>query len=169
MAQVEQNRSGVGCGGLRALVLSPGHYIRDGGHEGAYRKGVRRADRGDHGDAGGAQPRAVLLSCPLFMRGRAPSINLGMKIEDADVFRDAIKLGVSYSLPVRLGGTQLCLDTGWKSWIEIRLFRALFQFNDWDEWPSASSASQSRHSLGFRAGGLTASSSAAAVLILVVP
>ena len=106
-------------------------------------------DRGDHGDAGGARAHAVLLSCPLFMRGCAPSINLGTKIENADVFRDAVKLGVSYSLPVHLGGTQLCLDAGWKSWIEVRLFRALFQFDDWDEWPSTSSASQSGRSLGF--------------------
>ena len=53
------------------------------------------------------------------------------------MLRGAIKLTFSYLLC--LSGTQLCLDTVQKNWVEIRLYsimHAFFQLSDWDERPS---------------------------------
>ena len=82
--------------------------------------------------------RAALVD-PLYARAR-PQHQLAYEVEDSDVLRDAVKLAFSYLS--RLSGTQLRLDAGRKSWIEIRLYsiiRVFFQLNDWDERPSAMS------------------------------
>ncbi|KAH9983794.1 hypothetical protein BJV74DRAFT_878832 [Russula compacta] len=93
--------------------------------------------------------RAALVD-PLYARAR-PQHQLAYEVEDSDVLRDAVKLAFSYLS--RLSGTQLRLDAGRKSWIEIRLYsiiRVFFQLNDWDERPSAVSRPRGnwKHSAG---------------------
>ena len=75
-AQVEQNKAGSGYGGLRALVRSPGHHIQDGGHEGAFYKGIRPRPRRSWRCRWRAGARRAALVSPLYARVR-PQHQLG--------------------------------------------------------------------------------------------
>lgn len=95
-------------GGLEVLPANDGGHSRTDGQEGAYGKGVYRAD-----EAIVETRRAALTNLPCARARPSPQHQRGYEIENTDLLRDAVKFTFSYLLC--LSGAPPHLDAGRKS------------------------------------------------------
>ena len=86
----------------------------------------------DHQGITSKMTRHAMLMDLLYARAH-PQHQLAYKVKDTDVLCDAIKLTFSY--PLHLSSTQLCLDVAQKNWVGVRLYSIVctfFQLREWD-------------------------------------